>query len=64
MDLGAAPGGFAKVVANHINLDTARSRWHSLSDVQFDKLPPIPQRTLGGSQRRRRFGQVSRSSSI
>lgn len=59
VDLGAAPGGFAKIVANHINLDTARSQWHSLADVHTDNLPQVPQRTLGGSQRKRRFGQVS-----
>lgn len=64
MDLGAAPGGFSLLAAKKIHLDTAIDRWnwhgHHIHDPENKKDMQI-QRTLGGLQKKRKFGKVSRN---
>eukprot|EP00177_Eucheuma_denticulatum_P005025 GFKZ01009150.1.p1 GENE.GFKZ01009150.1~~GFKZ01009150.1.p1 ORF type:complete len:278 (+),score=33.94 GFKZ01009150.1:48-881(+) len=58
VDLGASPGGFSKVAAGLINLESAVDRWNSLKQVDLGKEPRFPLRTMGGQQKKRRYGQL------
>lgn len=62
VDLGASPGGFAKVAAGLVRLDPSADRWDTtLSPVErLIEEPRALRRTAGGQQRRRKFGDVRR----
>lgn len=58
VDLGAAPGGFAMVASKRINLNTATDHWNLPERMKEGQVPKNVERSLGGSQVRRKFGQL------
>lgn len=58
VDLGAAPGGFSKVTAGLIHVDSDIDRWLAAEHWRRDSRRMETTRTLGGMQVRRKNGKV------
>lgn len=58
VDLGSAPGGWALIAADCVRLDAANDVWSAASPARLALPERDVVRTVGGGQRRRKYGDV------